>query len=283
MTLSRAELTAVLTRRGLVARRSLGQNFVVDPDTVRRIVECAGVRPEDAVVEVGPGPGSLTLALVEAGARVVAVERDPAMVAVLEEVTATVEPKPSVVLADATDLDWAAVLGSAPVTPPAGRGWSLVANLPYNVAVPIVLHVLRDAPMIDSLVVMVQKEVADRLSAVPGGRAIGVPTVKVGWYATVERVMQVSREVFVPVPRVDSTVVRITRHRPVADEATAEVAFSLLEQAYHQRRKMLRSSLGPSVPPDVLLEAGIEPTARPEELSPTDWARLATTVVGSSR
>jgi 16S rRNA (adenine1518-N6/adenine1519-N6)-dimethyltransferase len=283
MTLSRSSLSALLERHGVSARRSLGQNFVADPNTVRRIVACAGVGPGDAVVEVGPGPGSLTLALVEAGARVVAVEKDAAMVGVLREVTAAAVPPVEVVEADATRLDWGEVLGSVSVQPPSGRGWSMVANLPYNVAVPIIVRVLRTAPTIETMVVMVQKEVADRLLASPGGRTIGVPTVKVGWYAKVERVMAVSRNVFVPVPRVDSTVVRIARRRPVGDEAIAEAAFSLVERAYRQRRKMLRSSLGPSVPPDVLLEAGIAPTSRPEELTPVDWARLALAVQAGDR
>lgn len=278
MTLSRSALTAVLERHGVLAQRSLGQNFVVDPNTVRRMVEHAGVRPGDAVVEVGPGPGSLTLALIEAGASVVAVEKDPAMVAVLREVLDGAVPSPTVIQGDATALEWADVLRSAPVVPGPGRQWTLVANLPYNVAVPIILHALRTAPMIASMVVMVQAEVADRLVATPGGRTIGVPTVKVGWYATARRAMAVSRNVFVPTPRVDSTVLHLTRHPPLADEETTRVSFRLLETAYRQRRKMLRSSLGASVRESQLREAGIEATARPEELGPLDWARLGAVV-----
>jgi 16S rRNA (adenine1518-N6/adenine1519-N6)-dimethyltransferase len=282
MTLSRTAISAVLDRHGLSTRRSLGQNFVVDPDTVRRIVACAGVRPGDAVVEVGPGAGSLTLALVEAGARVLAIEKDSTMLAVLEEVLEGADPAPVVLEGDATALDWPSLLGSALIRPAGDRGWSMVANLPYNVAVPIVIHALRNAPTIESMVVMVQEEVAARLAAVPGGRTIGVPTIKVGWYATVERVMAVPREVFLPVPRVDSAVVRITRHQPPGDERTADVAFGLVEKAYRQRRKMLRSSLGAVLGEQELQRAGILPTARPEELDASDWARAAR-VAGEAR
>jgi 16S rRNA (adenine1518-N6/adenine1519-N6)-dimethyltransferase len=282
MTLSRQALTAVLQRHGVLARRSLGQNFVVDPDVVRRIVVLAGIGPGDAVVEVGPGAGSLTLALAESGAEVVAVETDPAMVAVLAEVLDGVVPRPIVVQGDATTIDWAELLSALPRSAPGDRSWAMVANLPYNVAVPIVLHALRTAPVIDPLVVMVQKEVADRLAADPGGKAIGVPTVKLRWYADVEVVLHVPPDAFLPRPRVDSSVVRITRHPPLSDEATASVAFGLVEQAYHQRRKMLRSSLGPEVAA-VLDAVGIPPTSRPEQLTASQWAAVAVGVGGSPR
>lgn len=281
MTIGAAEARHLLERHGLAARRSLGQNFVADPGVVRRIARLAGVGPGDRVVEVGPGLGSLTLALAETGAQVLALEKDEGLLGVLDEVLSRVEgPRPRVVGADALTVDWPALLGE-------GSTWVLVANLPYNVAVPIVLRALEQAPMVERMVVMVQREVADRLCAEPGGRDIGVPTIKAGWWASARTVMKVPPEVFVPRPRVQSAVVEL-RRRPVPAGTDRSVAFDLVERAYRQRRKMLRSSLsgvavpgaGPEVSP--LLAAGIDPTSRPEELGVEQWARLARVVAGDT-
>jgi 16S rRNA (adenine1518-N6/adenine1519-N6)-dimethyltransferase len=265
--LGTSEIHELLERHGLDARRSLGQNFVTDPGVVRRIARLAGVGPGDRVVEVGPGLGSLTLALAETGARVVVVEKDRRLLPVLREVLGRVEgPVPEVVEADALELDWAGLLDGGP--------WVLVANLPYNVAVPIILGVLGGAPMVERLVVMVQREVADRLCATPGGRTIGVPTVKVAWYASARMIMSVAPEVFTPRPRVQSAVVEITR-RPEPPAGDRERAFALVERAYQQRRKMLRTSLATMADQPQLVAAGIAPTARPEELDVAQWAALA--------
>ncbi len=285
--LGTSEVRALLDRHGLSARRSLGQNFVADPNTVRRIVRLAGVGSGDRVVEVGPGLGSLTLALAGAGAQVLAVEKDTDLVPVLEEVlggsastgpVAVGEGRVRLVPADALTVDWPGLLaagldgsgdGPAPVR------WTLVANLPYNVAVPVIMGVLQGAAAVERLVVMVQKEVADRLVATPGGRTIGIPTIKVAWYGGARVLATVPPEVFVPRPRVMSAVVGIDRRPPPSTQVGPSDVFPLVERAYHQRRKMLRSTLGAVVPAGAFDRAGIGPTARPEELGVLEWARLA--------
>ena len=202
------EIAELLERHGLDARRSLGQNFVADPNTVVRIARLADVGPGEHVVEIGPGLGSLTLALVDTGARVLAVEKDAALVPVLHEVLAEHGAADvRVVEADALEVDWDELLGGA-------ASWALVANLPYNVAVPIIMSVLERAPMVRRLVVMVQKEVAERLVASPGGRTVGIPSMRVAWYAEAELLGTVPPEVFVPRPRVTSALVGMTRREP---------------------------------------------------------------------
>ncbi len=276
--LGAAEVRELLERSGLSAKRSLGQNFVADPNTVRRIARVAGVGPGTRVVEVGPGLGSLTLALLDAGAdEVVAVEKDGQLAALLPHVLAAHDPgradRVRLVQADALLVGWADLLGPGP--------WVLVANLPYNVAVPVLLAVLVDAPEVVRLVAMVQKEVADRLVATPGGRAIGVPTVKVAWYGSARTLATVGPEVFVPRPRVESAVVEVVRREPPRPEDPGPV-FALVERAYRQRRKMLRASLGAAVGPDAFAAAGVAPTARPEELGVDDWIALAGAVGAGS-
>lgn len=271
--LGASEIRRLLDEHGLSARRSLGQNFVVDPDTVRRIASLAGIGPDRPAVEVGPGLGSLTLALAGTGAPVVAVEKDPALLVALGEVLSGhlgSGAEVSVVEGDALDVDWTGLLAGRHPGP-----WTLVANLPYNVAVPIVLDVLARAGMVQRLVVMVQREVADRLVAGPGGRTIGVPSVKVAWYGSPSVVMAVGPDVFVPRPRVDSAVVLIDRHEPPSAVVGAPEVFELVERAYGQRRKMLRSTLGGVIDPAVFAAAGVAPTSRPEELDVHAWARLA--------
>ena len=264
------EIRELLERHGLDARKSLGQNFVADPSTVLRIARWAHVGPGDHVVEIGPGLGSLTLALVDTGASVLAVEKDrtlvPLLGAVLDERgAASVE----VLEADAMTLDWQTELAER-----ADR-WTLAANLPYNVAVPLIMAVLADAPIVDHLVVMVQKEVADRLVAGPGGRVVGIPSMKVAWYASADLLGVVPPEVFVPAPRVTSAVIGMTRRPPPSTTVGPGDVFPLVETAYRQRRKMLRSTLGRSVPAAAFDAAGIEVTRRPEELDISEWTRLA--------
>lgn len=269
--LSEQELRETLRRHGLDARRSLGQNFVVDPSVVERIASLAGVGDGDPVVEIGPGLGSLTLALAATGARVVAIEKDRSLVPVLRDV---LERRAAsgieVVEADALTLDWESELGSRSPGP-----WTLVANLPYNVAVPLIMGVLERATLVERLVVMVQLEVAQRLVAGPGGRAIGVPSIKVAWYGDARLLMTVPPEVFVPRPRVESAVISIDRTAPPSTSVEPRAVFSLAETAYRQRRKMLRSTLSHLVDASVFEAAGIAPTARPEELDVAAWTRLA--------
>lgn len=266
MTHSPQELRALLDRHGLEPRRALGQNFVVDPNTVRRIARLAGVGPGDPVVEIGPGLGSLTLALVELGAEITVVEMDRDLVPVLREV---VEPLGvRVVEGDAREVDWTELLA-------AHERWSLVANLPYNVATPLVLDLLRDVPRIGSMLVMVQREVGERLAAGAGERAVGIPSMLVAYHGVAEVVGRVPATVFHPQPKVESVLVRIERHdEPPVSLPLAEIE-PVLRAAYGQRRKMLRRSLVDLVDPDGFAAADVDPTARPETLDLAAWARLA--------
>ncbi len=266
MTHSGADIRALLDRHGLAARKALGQNFVVDPNTVRKIASLSGVGVGDPVVEIGPGLGSLTLALLEVGARVTAIEMDDELVPVLREVTEGLDVE--IVEGDALQVDWNTVLAAA-------DSWSLVANLPYNVATPLVLDLLRDVPKIESMLVMVQLEVAERLGARPGDSAIGIPSVLVTLPGEAEIVGRVPPTVFHPRPRVDSALVRINRHvEPLIDAAFTEIE-PLVRAAYNQRRKMIRKSLNGLLDEAAISGAGVDPTARPETLTLFDWDRLA--------
>jgi 16S rRNA (adenine1518-N6/adenine1519-N6)-dimethyltransferase len=270
-----AELRSILDRHGLDARRSLGQNFVVDPSTVEQIAAWSGVGPDRPAVEVGPGLGSLTLALAATGADVLAVEKDAALVQVLAELLpAHGAPGVRVVEGDALEVDWSELLAGPP------GPWTLVANLPYNVAVPIVMRLLQSVPEVQRLVVMVQLEVAERLAAGPGGRVVGVPSIKVAWYGSAEVLGRVPPEVFVPPPRVESAVVRIDRRPPPSGAVRPGEVFRLVETAYRQRRKMLRSTLAAVVAPEAFDQSGVAPTARPEELGVGQWAALAEAAAG---
>ncbi len=267
MTHSPTAIRALLAEHGLDPSRALGQNFVADANTVRRIVRLAGVGSGDRVVEVGAGLGSLTLALVEAGAEVTAVEVDRHLVPVLR---AVVGEQATVVEADAMRLDWAALLGP----PIPDRPWALVANLPYNIATPLVLDLLAGVPAVTRMLVMVQLEVGERLAAVPGTKAYGIPSLKRAWWAEAEVVGKVPPTVFVPQPRVESALVAIRRRPPPGDDAQRAAVFALVEAGFGQRRKMLRRSLAGLVTPDQLEAADIRPQARAEELTLTDWLRL---------
>lgn len=259
----------LLARHGLGARRSLGQNFVVDPQMIERIVTLARIGEGDHVVEVGPGLGSLTTGLTAVGAEVVALEKDTSLLPALEEVlSGDRRDAVRVVEGDALTVDWAELL--------AGHDdWVMVANLPYNVAVPIVLSVLAGAPMVRRALVMVQREVAERLVATAGGRTVGIPSIKVAWYASARIVATVPPEVFVPRPRVTSALVELERRPPPCVEVPPDEVFELVDRAYRQRRKMLRSTLGDRVDAATFGRAGVDPTERPEELDVGRWAALA--------
>ena len=264
MTLTRGEVLDLLERHQLRPSRALGQNFVTDPNTVRRIARLAEVGSGDRVVEVGAGLGSLTLALAETGASVTAVEADKYLVPVLRTVVegAGVD----VVEGDALRLDWPALLGD-------GR-WVLVANLPYNIATPLIVELLERAPGIDRMLVMVQREVAERLAAPAGGGARGGVSVKVEYWASASVVGRVSASVFVPKPKVESALVRLDRHPAPPVDVDREALFTLVDKGFGQRRKMLRRSLAGIVDAECFEDAGVAPSARPEELTLDEWARL---------
>ena len=270
MTLTHREITELLERHGLRPSRALGQNFVADPNTVRRIVRLAGVGAGDPVVEIGPGVGSLTTALCEVGALVTAVELDRHLLPVLAEV---VEPLGArVVHGDALEVEWPTLLADHP-------SWTMVANLPYNVATTIVLQLLDDAVAITSMLVMVQREVGERLAAPPGSGAYGIPSVKLALTATAEVVARVPPTVFIPQPRVESALVRITRRpEPIVVSDHVEI-MTLVRTAFGQRRKMLRRSLSALVSAEQFERAGVSPQDRPEQLGVAQWDALTIAVL----
>ena len=280
MTLSRPQAAALLESHGLSPRRTLGQNFVVDPNTVRRIARLAGVSAGDVVVEIGAGLGSLTAALAETGAHVVAVEVDRGIVPVLRKQMAA-HPNVEVHEADAMHLDWRTFiadvnvrLGRAPET-----AVTVVANLPYNIATPLVADLLDRVPEVQRMLVMVQAEVGERFCAKPGSEAYGAVSVKVAYWAHAELVGKVSPTVFLPRPKVDSALVRIARHAtPAVAVGDAEELFALVRAGFAKRRKMLRSALAGIVDASQFARAGIDPTARAEQLSLDEWAMLCRTV-----
>ncbi|HEX2273749.1 MAG TPA: 16S rRNA (adenine(1518)-N(6)/adenine(1519)-N(6))-dimethyltransferase RsmA [Acidimicrobiales bacterium] len=256
----------LLARHDLHPKRALGQHFVVDPNTVRRIARLAGVGPGDRVVEVGAGLGALTLALAETGASVTAVEVDRKLLPLLREV---VEPAGvRVVEGDALRLDWDAVLGD--------ERWVLVANLPYNVATPLIADLLDEVRAIERMLVMVQREVAERLAARPGDEAYGAVSVKVAYWATAAVRGRVPPSVFLPPPKVESALVDIRRRaEPAVADVDREWLFTLVGTGFGQRRKMLRGSLAGVVGREEFACAGVRPEARPEELDVAAWGRLA--------
>ena len=278
MTLSRREVLDLLGRHGIRPSRALGQNFVADPNTVRRIARLAEVGPGDRVVEVGAGLGSLTLALAETGAEVVTIERDRRLLSVLRPL---VEPHGVRVLeGDALSLDWEAVLRTPLDT---GADWVMVANLPYNVAVPLILNVLQKADGISRMLVMVQREVAARLAAAAGDEAYGAVSVKVAYRARARVVGRVPSAVFIPRPKVESALVAIDRLAEPAVGANEERLLSLVNAGFAHRRKMLRRALAGVVDEEVLVAAGVNPQARAEELDIQAWGRLAECANDSER
>jgi len=257
----------LLARFGLHPDKSLGQHFLVDPNQIDRIVRLAGVGAGDNVVEVGPGLGALTFGLAEAGCTVVAVEVDAGLVAALR---AQFDDNDDVTIVhhDALTLDWSRAA-------PADRTWSMVANLPYNVATPLVLDVLDDVPQVTSLLVMVQREVAERLVAGPGTSNYGIPSVKVAYWASGELVAKVPPSVFLPQPRVESALVQLTRHPERRFDEPIGPVFELVRAAFGKRRKMLRKSLSGLVTPEQFEAAGVASDARPETIGVDGWCALA--------
>ncbi len=268
-----AEIRELASRLGVRPTKTLGQNFVHDPNTVRRIVAAAGLDLTDTVVEVGPGLGSLTLGLLPAVGQVFAVEIDPALAAQLPE---TVKERAAEHAAKLTVLHRDALRITAEELPGAT---ALVANLPYNVAVPVVLHLLATVPTLRHGLVMVQKEVADRLTAGPGSKVYGVPSAKLAWYASVRNAGKVPPSVFWPVPKVDSGLVAFTTRQPPA-AVDRGVVFAVVDAAYAQRRKTLRAALsgwagGADAAAAILIRAGVDPGARGESLTIEQFAAIA--------
>jgi 16S rRNA (adenine1518-N6/adenine1519-N6)-dimethyltransferase len=269
-----ADVRSLAASVDLRPTKQRGQNFVIDANTVRRIVRASGITPDDVVVEVGPGLGSLTLALLGAAKRVVAVEVDDQLAALLPSTVASHAPDHAdrfeLVHADALRLQ------GLPGPPPT----ALVANLPYNVSVPVLLHLLALLPSLERGLVMVQAEVADRLAAGPGSKVYGVPSVKAAWFADVRRAGAVGRTVFWPPPNVDSGLVAWTRHDPPTTTVSRAEVFAVIDAAFAQRRKALRGALrGLAGSADAavraLVAAGVDPVARGEVLDIGAFVRIA--------
>ena len=266
-----AEIRDLAAMLDLTPTKKLGQNFVIDANTVRRIVSAAGVQAGETVVEIGPGLGSLTVALLEVGASVVAVELDHRLARQLPLTVEAIAPGAPlrVIAADALSIQ------ELPDDPGV-----LVANLPYNVSVPVLLHFLERFDSLRRGLVMVQAEVGERLAAGPGSKIYGAPSVKAAWYGAFSLAGKVSRHVFWPVPNVDSVLVRFERGTEPGTEAERRATFALIDAAFGQRRKMLRQSLserlgGSAAASGILEAAGIAPTARGEELTVADFLRIA--------
>jgi 16S rRNA (adenine1518-N6/adenine1519-N6)-dimethyltransferase len=277
-----AEVRALAANLDLRPTKQRGQNFVIDANTVRRIVADSRITGDDVVLEVGPGLGSLTLALLAVARRVVAVEVDPVLAAALPATIAERAPDQvdafEVVLADALRVE--EIPGPAPT--------ALVANLPYNVSVPVLLHLLALLPSLERGLVMVQSEVADRLAAVPGSKAYGVPSVKAAWYADVRRAGAIGRNVFWPAPNVDSGLVAWTRREPPATDVSREEVFTVVDAAFAHRRKALRPSLrdlagSAEAAEKALATAGIDPMTRGEALRIDDFVRITEALFGAAR
>ncbi len=277
MTHSHRDITGLLAAHGLAPRRAFGQNFVSDPNTVRRIARMANVGPNDHVVEIGAGLGSLTLALAETGARITAIEIDHGIAPVLRDVVKDL-PNVSVVVGDALELDWNEII------PPESKA-VVVANLPYNVATPLVADLLDALPQISRFVVMVQKEVALRLASSVGSSDYGAISVKVAYWATARVLGDVPPSVFIPRPKVTSSIIEITRRETpaVGPHIAPQQLFKVIRTGFGQRRKMLRRSLAAIATLENFALAGVSPEARPEELDVHQWGRLATEIQKNQR
>ena len=273
--LGAAEIREIAERIGVRPTKKLGQNFVVDANTCRKIVKSADVGPEDVALEIGPGLGSLTLAMLESAKEVIAIEIDDRLAAELPETAKRHgfdSDKLTIINQDAMGIS------TLPVEPTV-----LVANLPYNVSVPVLLRFLELFPTLRSGVVMVQSEVADRLVAKPNSKTYGSPSVKATWWADLSSAGTVSRSIFWPVPNVDSSLVRFVRHESAGDEALLKVVFKIIDAAFAQRRKMMRAALsdmcGSSAAASAIIEAsGIDPTIRGEALELSDFIKIAITL-----
>ena len=267
-----AEIRALADALGVVPTKKLGQNFVTDPNTIRKIVAQAKLTGDETVVEIGPGLGSLTLGLLEVAKNLIAVEIDHKMAAAIQDTVSKRAPGKNFYLVSADALK----VTELPLEPQA-----LVANLPYNISVPVLLHFLEHFPTIHSGLVLVQAEVAHRLAATPGSKVYGVPSAKLAWYAESNLAGNIGRNIFWPVPNVDSALVYfVKRETPLGDEALRLSTFAVIDEAFSQRRKTLRQALAnwagsPALAEEILLRAGIDPTKRGEALNIMDFVSIA--------
>ncbi|NNF53848.1 MAG: 16S rRNA (adenine(1518)-N(6)/adenine(1519)-N(6))-dimethyltransferase RsmA [Acidimicrobiales bacterium] len=267
--LTRPMIGELIERHSLTPSRALGQNFLCEPGTVDKIVRLAGVEEGDRVIEIGPGLGSLTLGLADAGAQVIAIEADRYLLPGIREVleTAGLAHRVSLVHGDAMKLDWTTLVG--------GHDWKVVANLPYNVSTPLILDLLRDQPTLTDWLVMVQQEAGERLAAGSGSRTYGIPSVLLGYWASARIVDTVSNSVFLPRPRVSSALLKVHRHETLPISAPFDRYATLVRTGFNQRRKMLRRSLSALLTAEQMTAAGVDPTSRAEMLTPAQWGSLA--------
>jgi len=274
VSLTRTEVKNLLLKYEIHPKKSLGQNFVVEPNTIRQIIKLADLGPADFVIEVGPGLGSLTLALLESCEHVTAVEVDDVLVKILKETTGDqTGNKLRIIHADVMTLDLKQVLEER------SNHWNLVANLPYNIAVPMICDFLEKAPLISKMTVMVQREVAERMIAKVGDKAYGLPSVKIEYFAEAKIIADIPPTVFIPKPRVESSIVQIVRRdNPIISE-DYEMLFSLIKSAFRHRRKMLRSSLKGILSTDDFTATEIDPTKRAENLTLKEWELLTKQIV----
>ena len=268
MTLTRTQVKDLLQKYDINPRKSLGQNFVVEPNTIRQIIELASIEADDFVIEVGPGIGSLTSSLLEVAGHVTAIEVDDALVRVLTDLLRPEDNRFRLVNADVMNLDVNELLAAR------NESWNLVANLPYNISVPLICDFLERVPVITKMTVMVQKEVAERLVAKTGEKAFGLPSLKIQYFAEVKKIADVPPSVFLPKPKVDSSLVQIERREKYVTSANYDVLFELAKRSFSQRRKMLRRSLKETFDLNDFESAGIDPTQRAEDITLEEWGAL---------
>ena len=273
MTLTRTQVKDLLQKYDINPRKSLGQNFVVEPNTIRQIIELASIEADDFVIEVGPGIGSLTSSLLEVAGHVTAIEVDDALVRVLTDLLRPEDNRFRLVNADVMNLDVNELLAAR------NESWNLVANLPYNISVPLICDFLERVPVITKMTVMVQKEVAERLVAKTGEKAFGLPSLKIQYFAEVKKIADVPPSVFLPKPKVDSSLVQIERREKYVTSANYDVLFELAKRSFSQRRKMLRRSLKETFDLNDFESAGIDPTRRAEDITLEEWGALTNQLI----
>ena len=273
MTLTRTQVKDLLQKYDINPRKSLGQNFVVEPNTIRQIIELASIKPDDFIIEVGPGIGSLTSSLLEVAGHVTAIEVDDALVRALTDLLQPEDNKFRLINADVMNLDVNELLAAR------NESWNLVANLPYNISVPVICDFLERVPVITKMTVMVQREVAERLVAKTGEKAFGLPSLKIQYFAEVKKIADVPPSVFLPKPKVDSSLVQIERREKYVTSANYDVLFELAKRSFSQRRKMLRRSLKETFDLNDFESAGIDPTRRAEDITLEEWGELTNQLI----
>tara|TARA_Y100000748_G_scaffold141513_1_gene118640 strand:- start:43 stop:882 length:840 start_codon:yes stop_codon:yes gene_type:complete len=273
VTLTRTQVKDLLQKYGISPRKSLGQNFVVEPNTIRQIIELASIEPDAFIIEVGPGIGSLTSSLLEVAEHVTAIEVDDALVRALTDLLQPEDNKFRLINADVMNLDVNELLAAR------NESWNLVANLPYNISVPVICDFLERVPVVTKMTVMVQREVAERLVAKTGEKAFGLPSLKIQYFAEVKKIADVPPSVFLPRPKVDSSLLQIERREKCLIDANYDVLFELAKRSFSQRRKMLRRSLKETFDLNDFESAGIDPTRRAEDITLEEWGELTNQLI----